>query len=313
MELQKFYESGLEFDLERVSQDRDLTIHIQKVLMWVGLLEATAKGADGKLGPLTTEAFQLFQTITKCPKVGTLDKATAKALIETSPEKIRSLIPKVKLRPGSDLAGRVIKYMVSKDYNISQEKGTYNIVYIEGVDPDGTENSDELNTFNDLRMVIQIDAMGVPKVVGKWVATTEPGTFWTENRMDEKKRGAARIKFGQYKAWRVRAHITKSSNQFPALRQDGEVSVFRDGNEDGFRTGDFLDTGLFGINQHHAADSPRTDIGLYGAGCLVGQMEDEHNEFMDIIMQDKRYKLNNDYLFETAIIAGDELNKMFPI
>jgi hypothetical protein len=170
-----------------------------------------------------------------------------------------------------------------------------------------------MNTFNDLRMVIQIDAMGVPKVVGKWVATTEPGTFYTENRMDEKQRGAARIQFGQYKAWRVGTHKPESSNQFPALLQEEEVSVFRDGNEDGFRTGDFLDTGLFGINQHHAADSPRTNIGRYGAGCLVGQMEDEHNEFMDIIMQDKRYKLNNDYLFETAIIAGDELNKMFPI
>jgi hypothetical protein len=201
--------------------------------------------------------------------------------------------------------------MVSKDYNVSQASGTYNIVYIEGVDLDGTENSDEMNTFNDLRMVIQIDAMGVPEIVGKWVATTEPGSFWTRNRMNPG--GAARIKFGQYKAWRVGTHNPNTSNQFPALIQEEDVTVFRDGNEDGFRTGDRPDTGLFGINQHHAADSPRTDIGRWGAGCLVGRTEDGHNEFMNIIMQDARYKKNKQYLFETAIIAGDELNKMSAI
>jgi hypothetical protein len=311
MKLQDFFKSGLEFDLERVSQDRDLAANIQTVLMWVGLLEATPAGADGKIGPITTDAFQIFQTITKCPKIGTLDKATAKALIEATPEKIRPLIPKPKLRPGSDLAGRIIKYMVVKSYNISQASGTFNIVYIEGVDPDGTENSDELNTFNDIRLVIQLDAMGVPKIVGKWIATTEPGSQYTFHRMNPK--GAARIKFGQYKAWRVGCHNPDTSNQFPALLQEEAVSVFRDDNEDGFRTGDEIDTGLFGINQHHAADSPTTDIGPYGAGCLVGQMEDGHNEFMNIIMQDKRYKQNKNYLFETVIIAGDELNKMFPI
>jgi hypothetical protein len=306
MYLKEFYKAGIEYTLAQVAGDRDLTIDIQKVLIWIGLLETTATGADGQFGPLTTEAFTEFQKLTNCPKVGTLDTATAKALIETSPTRL----PLPKIRPGSDLAGRIIKYMIAKGYNISQRTGTYNIVYIEGVELDGTENRDELNSFNDVRMVIQIDA-GVPKIVGQWIATTEPGSFYTYNRMNPG--GAARIKFGQYKAWQVGAHVTASVNQNPALIQVEDVTVHRDANEDGFRTGDKLDTGLFGINQHHADDAPRTDIGRWGAGCLVGQTAAGHKKFMDLIMKDKRYQQNQQYLFETTIIAGDDLNTMFPI
>jgi len=305
MHLREFYDSGLEYSLAQMAGDQDLTIDIQKVLIWVGLLDTTPTGADGKFGPLSTEAFREFQTLTECPKVGTLDKSTAKALIETSPV----ILPLPKIRSGNDFAGRVIKYMITKGYNISQKSGTYNIVYVEGVETDGTENTDELNSFNDLRIVIQINAMGIPEITGRWVATTEPGSFYTHNRMNP--RGAGRIKFGQYKAWRVGRH--KQQNPL-ALVQAANVTVHRDDNEDGFRTGDALDTGDdFGINQHHADDAPRTNIGLWGAGCLVGRTRAGHEEFMDIIMQDKRYKQSKEYLFETAIIPGDDLNKMFPI
>jgi hypothetical protein len=307
MHLKEFYDSGLEYSLAQVAGDRDLTVDIQKVLIWVGLLETTSTGADGQLGPLTNAAFETFQRLTNCPKVGMLDTATAKGLIETSPERL----PKPKIRSGTDLAGRVIKYALAKGYNISQQPGTYNIIYIEGVEPDGTENMDENNSFNDLRMVIGIDAMGVPKIIGKWVATTEPGSFYTNNPMNPA--GAARIEFGQYKAWQVGPHITKFTNQNPALIQATDVTVHRDFNRDGFRTGDRLDTGSFGINQHHADDAPRTNIGRWGAGCLVGRTAVGHEEFMNIIMQDKRYQQNRQYLFETAIIPGDDLNTMFPI
>jgi hypothetical protein len=307
MHLKEFYDSGQEYSLIQVAGDRDLTIDIQTVLIWIGLLETTRTGADGQFGPLTTKAFEEFQKLTNCPKIGTLDRITAKQLIETSPERL----PQPRIRAGTDLAGRVIKYAIAKGYNVSQRTGTYNIFYVEGIELDGTENTDEMNSFNDLRMVIQIDAMGVPKIVEKWIATTEPGSFYTQNRMNPS--GAARIKFGQYKAWRVGAHITASVNQNPALIQEANVTVHRDNNEDGFRTGDKLDTGMFGINQHHANDSPRTNVGRWGAGCLVGRTEDGHQEFMDIIMQDWRYKENKQYLFETAIIPGDDLNTMFPI
>jgi hypothetical protein len=310
MHLRQFYDSDSTRSIAEIAGDQELAIDIQTVLIWVGLLETSPGGADGQFGPLSTEAFTEFQTLTGSATVGTLDKATAKALIETSPEQIEALWDNCVIRPGTDLAGRVVKYMIAKGYHISLRPNTFNIVYIEGVDPDGTENEDKPNVFNDLRMVIKIDASGIPEIVGKWVATTEPGTFYTKkpNRLNPK--GAARIQFGQYKAWQVGAH----KSQDPALIQAGTLTVCRDDNEDGSRDGDELDTGdNFWIDQHHADDAPRSDIGRWSAGCLVGQTSSGHEEFMDIIMQDHRFKLNHNYMFETAIIPGDDLNTMFPI
>jgi hypothetical protein len=311
MDLLTFYSSGLELSLSQVAKDKELTVDIQKVLIWSGLLSNDSENGhatktDGKFGLLTTRAFEKYQHFTNCPKVGIMDKATAQVLIDNPTSKSFVL----RLKPGNDLAGRVIKYMLANSYNISYRPDTYNIVYLEGVNLDGTENDDEINIFNDLRMVIQIDTMGVPKIVGKWEANTEPGIQATSNRLNPM--GAARIKFGQYKAWRVGCHNPGGSNQFPSLLQEEDISVFRDDNEDGLRTGDKLDTGLFSIDQHHANDSPVGDVGSFGHGTLVGRTESGHMEFMGTIMQDIRYKCNEGYLFETTIIAGDIFNKMFP-
>jgi hypothetical protein len=88
--------------------------------------------------------------------------------------------------------------------------------------------------------------------------------------------------------------------------------VHRDFDRNGIRTGDKLDTGLFGINQHHANDAPRHDIGKWGAGCFVGRTAAEHDKFMNLIMQDRRYKLNKNHIFWSTIIPGDDLLKQFP-
>ena len=48
------------------------------------------------------------------------------------------------------------------------------------------------------------------------------------------------------------------------------------------------------------------------AGCLVGRTKEGHKEFMAIIKQDRRYVANNDYVFYTTIIPGDDLLKRFP-
>jgi hypothetical protein len=58
MHLKEFYNSGLEYSLAQIAGDRNLTIDIQKILIWIGLLETTSTGADGQFGPLTTEAFR---------------------------------------------------------------------------------------------------------------------------------------------------------------------------------------------------------------------------------------------------------------
>ena len=304
MDIYEFHQSGKTYTIAQLKADVELSKDIQTCLIWLELLDPPV---DGIFGPLSTAALKTFQEYLKCPKIGVLDTDTAKKLIETDPVKLREILEKSfgPLKLGNDSASRIIKYMLLKKYHVSVKPKEYNIVYVEGMNADGRENPDVTNHFNDCRIVIEI-VNGVPTIRGNWEATTEPGMPWIKNPMNPK--GAASIKFGQYKAWRVGPH----KNQNPALRQVTSITVHRDYNRDGSRVGDSLDTGVFGINQHHANNAPRHDVGSWSAGCLVGRTKASHEEFMKIIMGDNRYKKNKHYTFETTIIPGDDLQDKFP-
>ncbi|MGL5926710.1 MAG: peptidoglycan-binding protein, partial [Chroococcidiopsis sp.] len=149
------------------------------------------------------------------------------------------------------------------------------------------------NYFNDLRLVVS----NTGEIVGCWAATTEPGRYYTQNPMNPK--GAARIAFGNYvDAWAIGRHHTQD-----ALVQVGNITVHRDLNKDGMRTGDKLDTGSsFGINQHTTSNNP-LEIGKWSAGCLVTPSPTSHAKFMQL-MRDSGRKY-----FDTTIIPGDKLFK----
>jgi hypothetical protein len=184
--------------------------------------------------------------------------------------------------------------------------GILNIVYVEGANADGKPNADEFNKFNDRRIVIGIDN-GKPTIKMNVLATTEPGKFFTDNPMNPS--GAARIAFGQYKAWRVGIHRASAPSRHEALVQVGELSVHRDLNKDGKRTGDRIDVGSgFAINQHSGHNASANNIGQASAGCLVGRSHDEHKEFMKLVKTDPRFKkATNGYKFVSTVIAGDDL------
>lgn len=300
MNLYDFYKKNLEYSFEAVANDDKLATHIQEILIWLGLLDSPP---DGKFGPISSAALKQFQKLTNCSEYGFLGIETAKKLIETSPDKL----PQPPMQLGNDLASRIVKYMQKKNYQIATGNDEYNIVYVEGMNADGSLNSDPPNQFNDRRMVIEI-VNGRPKIALNFEATTEPGYHYTYRPMNP--RGAARIAFGQYKSWRVGIH--GNSEPHEALVQVAPIKVYRDANRDMQRTGDAIDEGLFAVNQHWGYDYPRTNISLASAGCLVGRTRDGHREFMRLIKQDKRYQMNKSYLFLTAIIAGDDLIKQFP-
>lgn len=194
----------------------------------------------------------------------------------------------------------IIDYCEKMNYKLFTGNQEVNIIYIEGMDTDGNLNGDEPNQFNDIRLVLGSEM----NLLGLWSATTEPGRWYTQNPMNRK--GAARIAFGQYKAWAVGTH--GNSEPHEALVQVGEVVVYRDHNKDGIRTGDNIDRGLFGINQHWGYDLPLSNIGLASAGCLVGRTRQGHREFMNIIKSDRRYEADRQYIFATTIIPADKLN-----
>jgi hypothetical protein len=201
---------------------------------------------------------------------------------------------------GTDFASRIIKRMQSLGMQIFTEPGEYNIVYVEGCNSDGSLNADEPNEWNDLRIVLRCDR-GYPEILDWWKATTEPGYYYTDNPMNPK--GCARIAIDkQWKAWSVGYH---GRQQYEALVQVADVEVYRDYNRDHKRTGDWVDSGMFGINEHHGWDSAYVDSN--SAGCLVGKSVHGHEQFMSIIKSDVRYQQNDSYVFWTAVLDGSKL------
>lgn len=207
----------------------------------------------------------------------------------------------------NNLATRVADYMRHKKYLLFAGTEHYNIIYIEGMNANGSLNSDAPNCFNDRRIVLQTIG-GIPRIIGNWEATTEPGSHYTYKPMNPL--GAARIKFGQYTAWRVGMHGTRDRHE--ALVQVAPVSVHRDFNKDFKRTGDRINTGIFGINQHWGYDLPFNNISTASAGCLVGRSQGGHKEFMNLVKSDVRYQKNRSFIFTTTIIPGDDLAVKFP-
>ncbi|HAJ60428.1 MAG TPA: peptidoglycan-binding protein [Cyanobacteria bacterium UBA8543] len=298
MKLQDILAKDLKYTPEGIASDKELATQIQSRLITLELLDPPA---DGKFGPISSAALKEFQTLTKCNEVGQLGAATAKKLIEAKVEDL----PTPQLKLGDDLASRIIKYMQLKGYEITQGVQKYNIVYVEGMNSNGTLNDNDPDSFNDRRMVIQI-LDGIPAIIGNWEATTQPGSYYTENPMNPEK-GAAIIRLGQYKSWQVGVHYGSGSDPHEALVQAASITVYRDANQDSQRPGDKTDTGLFDINQHWGFDLPYNNVYYASAGCLVGRTRTGHREFMSLIKKDRRYQINRNYLYYTAVISGSDL------
>jgi hypothetical protein len=287
---------GAAIPLAELGPKTDLVKAIQWRLMELGYLDPPA---DGIFGAVTSWALSEFCGLNGISLRAGFSKNIAQTLLNPTnrfPELVAS----------GTWFDKVIVYMRAKKYFICRHPDCKNIVYLEGVNPDGTLNNDAPNVFNDLRIVFSVDRNGRadPKSA-IWEGTTEPGNYWTIHPMSPK--GAARIAFNQYKAWVVGTHHPHSENAHEALVQASPVTVYRDLNKDFKRPGDEMETGIFAINQHWGYNAPVGDLGRTSAGCLVGRTKDGHREFMALVKDDPRYKVNNSYKFISAIMPGEEI------
>lgn len=133
------------------------------------------------------------------------------------------------------------------------------------------------NIFDDL-MTISYKEAGVWKHF-QWANTTDPGTKAVKEFHNPN--GVARVVPGQYRGlWMIGLHQGK----YEALRQKGDIKVYRDKNKDmTFNESVIQEGSNFGINCHRS--NPKTEsqyVENWSEGCQVFKRIKDFNEFMSI-------------------------------
>jgi len=120
----------------------------------------------------------------------------------------------------------------------------------------------------------------------EFAATTDPGTYWLENPLNPQ--GTAILKEGQYPHSHM---IGLHRNKYMALVQQRAVTVIRDYDRNAvldFNNGR-EETGVFGINIHHAQESGTTrQVDKFSAGCQVFSNVDDFNVFMQLCQRHRQ-------------------------
>ena len=156
------------------------------------------------------------------------------------------------------------------------ENGDYNLNLV-GIRNSETENL-VTNKFDDCVTVSY-------KVDGEWnfhcfKATTDPGTHWTENLLNEN--GVAILVPDQYRGSHT---IGLHQGKYKALKQQKSVKVYRDKNKDDVY--DLLEEniheGIYGINIHRAtAHGESKQVDKWSAGCQVLAKTADFNKLMEL-------------------------------
>jgi lysozyme family protein len=199
---------------------------------------------------------------------------------------------------------RIVGWMKGHNCTAETAPKRVNLVYLEGVNPDGSRNDNRIDLWNDIRLIVQyVD--GKPKVTFQCIATTEPGTYYDRTHVIGGPQGAALIAPGQQACWQVGIHDAGKSYGHEALVQTGAaVSVYRDFDKSFRRQAGHITTGWYGINQHSTgtADASLGSIGPWSAGCLVAPHMADHKEWMRILKTDERYLADHKFVFPTTVI-----------
>ncbi len=281
-----------------IGDDAELAREVQQRLADVGLVDPPP---DGVFGPVSHWGIGELLRKLRLERRTWLDADLAQRLLDPQ---LSQLFP---LKVTATLAGRIVAAMQRKGYWICRHPDCINIVYVEGMDPDGTPNIDAPNVFNDARFVLRVRPGGIPEIIGAWDATTEPGAYYTAREHWLDPHGPARIAFGQYKAWTVGTHMRGKPQAHEALVQVAPLVVHRDFNQDFERTGDTQFTNAIGINQHWGFDQNRENVAAASAGCLVGRTRAGHREFMQMVKADPRYQVNHGYRFLTTVVPAAQV------
>lgn len=206
----------------------------------------------------------------------------------------------------SGIAKKITDFYEKNQWYISRGTDTFNVLFIEDITKDWKPHNGTLDKWDDLCVVWQCQHNGTANIIKVWdKVTTEPGRFYTVNPCNIN--GAARIAFGQYKAYMIGTHGSSRRTMHQGFREELPILVHRDLNKDGKRTGDKIQKGVFYCNWHSTIGGNLNSIGRWSAGCSVFQDMGNFKEFLNLLKTDRRYQHDNGYAFIGAYAAGDEI------
>ena len=188
---------------------------------------------------------------------------------------------------------QIIATMEQKRYQIfesSHRPYNLNLVGIRAADPTP-------NVFNDQLWVFWMEKAGWDMNIYR--ITTDPGLYWLHNPMNPN--GTGILKPGQYPGlWKIGIHKT-----YEALVQVAPCTLIRDFNRDNKLdyTSVREETGLFGVNLHHAGEDSAT-VDKYSAACQVFKRKADFNEFMDLVRQARNFWVNS---FTYTLLREEEI------
>lgn len=211
-------------------------------------------------------------------------------------------------RKFGNLADLVYQCCLDRDYPLATGQDEINIIGIEGINPDGTFNLDQPDRWNDLIGLLSFDN-GVPYWKCLYVGTTEPGSYYTKNRLNPN--GAARLDTGYHPGlWQVGKH-----RGYLALVQVGTARLIRDSNGNHRRDDKVTFEKWKGVNFHTTKTTGwrgifnPNSIGKWSAGCTVIKIPTEYEICMGHILNSAQYKNNPQHLFDFRLIWSRWLNK----
>lgn len=172
----------------------------------------------------------------------------------------------------------------NKDYDV-------NIVGIRNSEP-GTKVT---NIFDDW-LTVSYKINGVWQY-HQWEATTDPGKKGVLEYKNPN--GVAILVPGQYRRSYI---IGLHQGKYEALRQHGNVKVYRDSNRDLNYDFKKIQEGIFGINIHKAGQKS-TWVENWSEGCTVFKMSKDFESFMSICR--KARKLHGNSFTYTLIESKD--------
>jgi hypothetical protein len=167
---------------------------------------------------------------------------------------------------------QIIKAMQNKNYKVFlNDKKPFNLNIV------GIRSNDKTpNIFNDLLNVFW--CYGNKWHEKHYKITTDPGLYWLKN--PENVNGTAILKPGRYKElWQIGLH----QGRYEALVQVNPCTVIRDYDRDNvldYNSGR-EETGIFGINLHHAGENSQL-VDKWSGGCQVFANLKDFNEFIQI-------------------------------